>query len=153
MFKFHRKTPVLQSLFNEVAGIQRLQHSCFPVKFAKFLRTCTLKNICSCFWKVLLTKFNSNLGNTIKDCITLAVLEGFLQGAPRKELIIAPFVKRSKTATLWKTHWPILTVLPTVFLRISFPYSDVLYSKSFFHNNSFSNADKKWTFYPLKKTS
>ena len=45
MYKFHRKTPVLESLFNKVAGRQawnfikkRLQHWRFPVKFAKFLR-------------------------------------------------------------------------------------------------------------------
>ena len=51
--KIHRKTPVFQSLFNKVAGLQacnfikkRLQHSCFPAKFANFLRTPILKNIC-----------------------------------------------------------------------------------------------------------
>ena len=45
--------PVLESPFNKVAGLQscnfiknRLQHRCFPVKFAKFLRTPILKNIC-----------------------------------------------------------------------------------------------------------
>ena len=38
--------PVLESLFKKVAGLRpcnvtkkRLQHRCFPVKFAKFLRT------------------------------------------------------------------------------------------------------------------
>ena len=43
--KFHKKTPVLESLFNKVLDLQtckfikkRLQHRCFPVKFAKFLR-------------------------------------------------------------------------------------------------------------------
>ena len=48
----HRKTPVLESLFIKVASLQpcdfikkRLQHRCFPVKFAKFL-TPILKNIC-----------------------------------------------------------------------------------------------------------
>ena len=42
----HRKTPVLESLFNEVAVlkacnfiIKRLQYRCFSVKNAKFLRT------------------------------------------------------------------------------------------------------------------
>ena len=51
--KFHRKTPVLESLFSKVAGLRacnfikkRLQQRCFPVKFAKFLRTTILKNIC-----------------------------------------------------------------------------------------------------------
>ena len=39
--KFHRKTPVLESFFNKVAGLQL-----FPVKFAKLLETPILKNIC-----------------------------------------------------------------------------------------------------------
>ena len=41
----HRKTPVLDSLFNKVAGLQTcnsikngLQHRCFPVNVANFLR-------------------------------------------------------------------------------------------------------------------
>ena len=44
---------MLESLFNKVAGLsacsfikKRLQHRCFPVKLAKFLRTSILKNIC-----------------------------------------------------------------------------------------------------------
>ena len=44
--KFPRKTPVLESLFNKIAGLaacnfikKTLQHRCFPVKLAKFLRT------------------------------------------------------------------------------------------------------------------
>ena len=43
--KFHRKTPVLESLFSKVTGPKvcnfikkRLQHKCFCVKFAKLLR-------------------------------------------------------------------------------------------------------------------
>ena len=46
------EAPVLESLFNKVAGRRagnfiknRLQHKCFPVKFVKFLRTAILKNI------------------------------------------------------------------------------------------------------------
>ena len=49
----HKKTPVLESLFNKVAGQKAchfikkwLQHRCFLVNLAKFLRTPTLKNIC-----------------------------------------------------------------------------------------------------------
>ena len=45
--------PVLESIFNKVAGLQacnfikkRLQHRCFPVHIVKFLRTSILKNIC-----------------------------------------------------------------------------------------------------------
>ena len=51
--KFHRKTPVLESVFDKVACLQacnvikrRLQRRGFPVKFAKFLRTPILENIC-----------------------------------------------------------------------------------------------------------
>ena len=51
--KLHRKISVLDSLFNEVAGLtvsnfikKRLQARWCPVKFVKFLRTSILKNIC-----------------------------------------------------------------------------------------------------------
>ena len=47
----HRKTPVVESLFNTVAGLQacklikkKLQHRCFPENIAKFLRTAFLQN-------------------------------------------------------------------------------------------------------------
>ena len=50
--KFHMKSPVLEPLFNNVAGLQAcnfiekiLQHWCFPMKFVKFLITPILKNI------------------------------------------------------------------------------------------------------------
>ena len=51
-FAIYRKTPVLESLFNKVAGLEtynfiqkRLQHRCFPVSIAKFLRTPISKNV------------------------------------------------------------------------------------------------------------
>ena len=55
--KFQRKAPVLECLYNKVAGSQarnvikkRLQKRCFPVKFAKFLRTpFSRNNSSSCF--------------------------------------------------------------------------------------------------------
>ena len=44
---------MLESLFKKVAGLEarksikeRLQHRCFPVNIAKFLRTRILENIC-----------------------------------------------------------------------------------------------------------
>ena len=37
--KCHRKTPVLDSLFNKSFIEKRLQRWCFPMKFAKFSRT------------------------------------------------------------------------------------------------------------------
>ena len=59
---FHRKTLVLESLFNKAAGLKacnfikkRLQHRCFPVNIAKFLRTFILKNICE---RLLLKLYN-----------------------------------------------------------------------------------------------
>ena len=43
---FTKRHPVLESLFNKAAGLkafdffkERLQHKCFPVNIAKFLRT------------------------------------------------------------------------------------------------------------------
>ena len=49
--KFHRETPVLESFFDKVAGLQvcnfikkRLQQSYFPAKFVKFLKAPILKN-------------------------------------------------------------------------------------------------------------
>ena len=53
--KFYRKTPVLESLFNKVAGL------CFPVKFAKFLRAPILKNTyggCFCNTFLILLKWS-----------------------------------------------------------------------------------------------
>ena len=50
--KLQRKTPLSTSLFNKVAGLQTwnivkksLQHSYFPAKSTKILRTPTQKNI------------------------------------------------------------------------------------------------------------
>ena len=45
---FTGKHLMLESLINKVVGFNkiRLQHRCFPVKFAKFLRAPILKNIC-----------------------------------------------------------------------------------------------------------
>ena len=41
-------THAFQSLFKKVAGFikKKQEHRCFPVKFAKLLRTPILKNIC-----------------------------------------------------------------------------------------------------------
>ena len=37
--KIHRTTPVLESLFNKVAGLTRPHHKCFSMIFEKRLRT------------------------------------------------------------------------------------------------------------------
>ena len=49
----HRNTPVSESLFNKVVGLQacnfikrRLQHKCFSVNIGKFLRPPIVKNTC-----------------------------------------------------------------------------------------------------------
>ena len=51
--KVDKKTSVLEFIFNKVAGLKAwnfikkiLQHRCFPVNIAKFLRARILKNIC-----------------------------------------------------------------------------------------------------------
>ena len=63
--KIHRKTPVPESLFNKVAGLRpatllkkRLWHRCFPVNFAKFLRTPFLQNTSG---RLLLKNESSNI--------------------------------------------------------------------------------------------
>ena len=49
-YKFYRKTSVLESRFNKATALKacifikkRLQHMCFPVNFAKVLRTLIFK--------------------------------------------------------------------------------------------------------------
>ena len=51
---------MLESLFKKFAGLQAdsfitkgLQHSCFSVNIAKFLKTSILKDICERFWTLL----------------------------------------------------------------------------------------------------
>ena len=58
---------------------KRLQHRCFPVKFAKFLRATIFKNICE---RLLLTKAgkhrgSENMFSTICPCWKWAVLKTF----------------------------------------------------------------------------
>ena len=54
---------MVESLFNKVAGLQgnyikkRIQHRCFPMNNAKYLRTPILKNICV---RLLLVFFKNN---------------------------------------------------------------------------------------------
>ena len=48
------------------------------------------------------------------------MIEGLVQGALRKELLIAPFVEHLKAATLGKSYWEIVPVLGTVYLNIAF---------------------------------
>ena len=69
--KFHRKTPVLESLFNRITGLKgckfikkRLQHRCFPVKFKTFLRAPILKNICK---RLLLNSYRFNRNSFINS--------------------------------------------------------------------------------------
>ena len=50
--------------------------------------------------------FTSAWNKLLKDCISVEflLLEGYVQGALRKELRIDPFVERFKTATLEKYY-------------------------------------------------
>ena len=84
--KLHRKIPVLESLFNTVAGLQpasflkRDSNMCFPVKYTKVLRTSILKNICE---RLLLEMFYKK-----------AVLKNFAIFIGRKQLVIKCSVKK-----------------------------------------------------------
>ena len=95
LFKVHRKTPVLESLFNKVAGLQacnfikkRLQRKCFPVKFAKFLRTNLFTEHLR--WLLLKLKWHHHF-------ITLSLL-GFLFLGGKKE------TRGMKWGHGWKRH-------------------------------------------------
>ena len=62
--KFTGKHLCQSFFFNKVAGLRpatllkkRLWHRCFPVNFAKFLKTPFLRNTCGCFWNDPLTKY------------------------------------------------------------------------------------------------
>ena len=69
----HRKTPVLESLFNKVTGLQcnfikmRPQQRCFPVDIAKFFRAPILKKICEwllmflIYWVIITICFFGNI--------------------------------------------------------------------------------------------
>ena len=57
-WNIYKKIPVLKSLFN---FIKKLQHRCFTVNIAKFLRTSILKNICERL--LLKTPRGMNSGN------------------------------------------------------------------------------------------
>ena len=67
---------MLESLFDKVAVIQpsnfnkeRLQHRCFPVNIANFLKTPILKNICERL--LLLTAIFSQKNNYMQRCFDL----------------------------------------------------------------------------------
>ena len=47
-------------------------------------------------------------------------MQGYVQGALRKELLITPFIERLKTATLGKSYWEILPVFGIIYLNIAF---------------------------------
>ena len=66
--------------------------------------------------------FCSTWNNLLKHCISVDFLlvEGYLKGAPRKELRIAPFVQRFKTASLGRSYWWILPVLGIIYINIGF---------------------------------
>ena len=99
----------MESLFDKVVSFQawnfikkRLQHRCFPVKFAKFSRTPILKNICKRpVLENLTDKFLQYFGQFYKRLHFLSVLlvEGFVLGVERKKLVIAPSVQRLKAVT------------------------------------------------------
>lgn len=47
-------------------------------------------------------------------------MESYIEGAQRKKIRIAPFIKDFKTTTLEKPYWYILSVRETICLSIAF---------------------------------
>ena len=66
--------------------------------------------------------FASTWNNLLKHWISVDffLVEGYGQGALRKDLRIAPFVEHFDIATLGKSCWRILPVLRTIYLNIGF---------------------------------
>ena len=53
-WRIHKKTPVLESLFNKAPALDRLQQKCLSMNFVKFSRTPFLQSTLSdCFWTFL----------------------------------------------------------------------------------------------------
>ena len=76
----------------------------------------------SYFGKVLLMNFASTWIKLFQHWISVEFLlmEGYVQGALRKELLMAPSIKCFKTATLGRSYRCILPVLETIFKNIAF---------------------------------
>ena len=89
--KFHRKALVLDFLFDKVASLKaynfiknRIQHRCFPIKFANFLRT---PYFTKHFQWLLLKIMNSN--NCLRD-LPIFVSRFFHQFFYKNSLTILP---------------------------------------------------------------
>ena len=96
----------VESLFNKVAG---LQHRCFTVKFAKFLKTPFLQNIsCSCFWQVRVTISNSLFseaatGGVVYKKVFLKISQNSQETTWEPGLRPATLLKKR----LWHTCFPV----------------------------------------------
>ena len=109
--QYSQEIPVLESLFNNVAGLyscklikKRLQQMCFSVNIAKFLRIslfieyvcfCTLDNDSFCVLEILRTVNDFNF--------TVLVIEWC--DALRKTPVIAAFAKWFRTTFSIKSYW------------------------------------------------
>ena len=101
--KFHRKTPVLESLFDKVAGLnfikKRLQRRCFPVKFAKIFQGrrgfVKLGHFDKCLSK---TQVKKVLQRKILELFLLDTLKiTFGRFKPRVDTITGPFFQNQGT--------------------------------------------------------
>ena len=109
----HRKTPLLESLFNYVAGLKachfikkRLQRRCFPVFIAKFLRIAFLPNTSGgCFWT---------------DCTNMGVCDIHLEIKSLK-LIGASILKNLhsvKSVQIRSFFWSVFSYIRTEYRKI-----------------------------------
>ena len=82
--------------------------------FVEHFKTATLGKS---YWYILTV-----LGTILKYCISaeFLLMEGYGQGALRKDLLIAPFVEQSKTTTLGRSQWYHVSVLRTKYPSIAF---------------------------------
>ena len=140
----------MQSLFNKVAGHKacnfikrRLQHRCFPVNFAKFLRTPILKNVCERA-SIFMHKYAEvylGSGQTF--------INGIFRENSKQLLLLSIFTKKLHQSTAWKVSKYGVFSGP-VFFCIRTEYGD-LRSKSPYSVRIQENMDQKklcvWTLF------
>ena len=100
-------------------------HFCYIFADRKLSRRCCTKgaahySFCrvlyySYFGKILLRGFANSWNNSFKHCTSAEHLlkQGYVQGALRKELFIAPFIEHFIITTLGKAQWLHLSMLQT----------------------------------------
>ena len=102
-----RKTPVMESLISKVKGLhpatlfrKKLQHKCFTLNFAKFLRTpFYLTPPHDCFWIFILCSDKKYL---LRNCIHFWIKVRFSKNLKKKVLVFNLFLYLNVKTSCWR---------------------------------------------------